>query len=114
MGGTVSMEGRCSTPDSLNKATVHMVHAQPPKVLPKEERHSYDNMIGAYPPKFQDVFVRPILAFQPVNKGDSFEIFIPEDFYQEQLRKFNFSLIARLLLNKGAAPLPISGAKKVD
>lgn len=62
--------------------------------------------------RFQDVFVTSIQALQPVNKGEFYEISIPDNLYQEQLQKFSFSLIARLLLNKGASPIPIHELKK--
>ncbi|KAH6818323.1 hypothetical protein C2S51_001926 [Perilla frutescens var. frutescens] len=40
----------------------------------------------------------------PVKRGDFSSISIPEDIYQSQLRKFQFSLIGRLILLKGDKP----------
>lgn len=74
---------------------------------------SFEDNARTHAPHFQDIFVTLIQALQPTNKGKFYEISIPENLYQEQLQKFSFSLIARLLLNKGAAPIPIHELKKV-
>lgn len=74
---------------------------------------SFADKARTHAPRFQDVFVTSIQALQHTNKGEFYEISIPENLYQEQLQKFSFSLIARLLLNKGAAPIPIHKLKMV-
>lgn len=86
--------------------------AEKDKKVPVEGNRSYVAAARVINPKLQDIFVTSIPALQPVNKGEFFEIAIPEDFYQAQLEKFTFSLIARLLLNKCASPLPIHELKK--
>lgn len=49
----------------------------------------------------------------PMRIGDFFSIAVPSEFYIKQLAKFRFSLIGRILLNKGVAPVSVVHLKPI-
>lgn len=61
----------------------------------------------------KDILVQETSPMHPVRIGGFFSITVSNEFYVKQLGKFRFSLIGRILLNEGIAPVPVAHLKPI-